>query len=136
MDFETNLIQAALDAQEMSYSPYSKFRVGAAVLAETGEIFTGCNVESAAYPVSICAERTAIAKAVSEGVRKFKAIAVTGVGEDKNPQFCYPCGMCRQMLNEFFPKDAIVIAAISTAVYEKCTLGELLPRDFGPQNLM
>lgn len=91
------LIQKSFEAKEMAYSPYSKFRVGAAILTESGEYITGCNVENASYGLCICAERTAICKAVSEGHHKFKAIAVSSDLEDK---FISPCGSCRQFLIE------------------------------------
>jgi len=133
---EKTLVQAALDAREMSYSPYSNFRVGAALLTRSGKIFTGCNIESAAYSPTICAERTALFKAVSEGERQFAAIAVAGAPKDGEPQYCYPCGVCRQMLNEFFSNDTTVLIVKTADDYKTHSFGELLPYGFGAENLM
>lgn len=126
---EKTLIQAALNAQKKAYVPYSKFKVGAAILTEEGEIYTGCNIEIASYSPTLCAERTAIFKAVSEGRRKIKAIAVVG-----DSDFTYPCGVCRQVLREF-GKDATIIVANSKEDYRKYKLEELLPHSFGPEDL-
>ncbi len=126
---EKKLIKEALKAQKIAYVPYSGFRVGAAVLTEDGEIFSGCNIEIASYSPTICAERTAIFKAISEGNRKIKAIAVVG-----DSDFTYPCGVCRQVIREF-GKDAIIIIANSEEDYKKYTLEELLPYSFGPEDL-
>jgi len=132
---DKNLAQAALDAMEMSYSPYSKFRVGAALLTVGGKIYTGCNIESAAYSPTNCAERTALFKAVSEGERKFAAIAITGGFANGEPQFCYPCGVCRQMLAEFFAPDTRIIIVKTAEDFRVHAFEELLPFAFGPQNL-
>ena len=126
---EKKLIGKALDAREKAYVPYSNFRVGAAILMENGEVYTGCNIEIASYSPTICAERTAIFKAVSEGKRNIKAIAVVG-----DSDYTYPCGVCRQVIREF-GKDAIIIVANSEEDYKKYTLNELLPHSFGPENL-
>lgn len=126
---EKRLIREALEAQKKAYVPYSKFRVGAALLTEEGEIFTGCNIEIASYSPTLCAERTAIFKAVSEGQRKIRAIAIVGDSE-----YTYPCGVCRQVIREF-GKDAIIIIANSEEDYRKYTLDELLPHSFGPEDL-
>lgn len=123
------LIRKALDAQKMAYVPYSNFHVGAALLTEDDEIFTGCNIEISSYSPTICAERTAIFKAISEGHQKVKAIAIVG---DVN--FTYPCGVCRQVIREF-GKDALVIIANSEDDYKEYKLDELLPYSFGPENL-
>ncbi|MBU5438253.1 cytidine deaminase [Tissierella sp. MSJ-40] len=123
------LIRKALDAQKMAYVPYSNFHVGAALLTEDDEIFTGCNIEISSYSPTICAERTAIFKAISEGHQKVKAIAIVG---DAN--FTYPCGVCRQVIREF-GKDALVIIANSEDDYKEYKLDELLPYSFGPENL-
>jgi cytidine deaminase len=123
------LIRKALEAQQKAYVPYSKFRVGAAVLTEDGEVFTGCNIEIASYSPTICAERTAIFKAVSEGHTKIKAIAVVG-----DSDFTYPCGVCRQVIREF-GKDAAIIVANSEDDYKEYKLGDLLPHSFGPEDL-
>lgn len=127
-----NLIQAAIDTKENAYVPYSGFRVGAALLAKDGRIFTGCNVENAAYSPTICAERTAVAKAVSEGCREFTAIAVTGDHGD----YLTPCGVCRQVLAEFCDLNEFqVILANNVTDYKELTLAELLPGSFGKENL-
>lgn len=123
------LIQAALLARENSYSPYSHFRVGAALLCTDGKIYSGCNIENRAYGPTNCAERTAFFKAVSEGEREFLAIAIVG-GEDA-PVWCYPCGVCRQVMAEFCQVDSFrVICARSVSEYKEYTLGELLPEMF------
>ncbi|MCL2225208.1 MAG: cytidine deaminase [Defluviitaleaceae bacterium] len=134
MDYE-NLAQAALDAREKSYSPYSNFQVGAALLTKNGKIYTGCNIESAAYSPTNCAERTALFKAVSEGEREFTAIAIAGAPQNGTPQYCYPCGVCRQMLNEFLPQNATVIIVKTATDYKAHTFSELLPFGFGAENL-
>lgn len=126
---EKKLIKAALKAKEGAYVPYSNFRVGAAVLTEDGKIYSGCNIEIASYSPTNCAERTAIFKAVSEGSRKIKAIAVVGDGD-----FTYPCGVCRQVLREF-GQDAQILVANSEDEYRKYTLEDLLPHSFGPEDL-
>lgn len=123
------LIKEALKAQENAYVPYSNFKVGAALLAEDGKIYTGCNIENAAYSPSVCAERTAIFKAVSEGAKEIKALAVVA-GQDKS----YPCGVCRQVIKEF-GENATIIVARSEEDYDKCTLDDLLPYGFGPKDL-
>ena len=124
------LISAALDARENAYAPYSNFFVGAAIETEDGRIYTGCNIESASFSGTICAERVALTKAVSEGVTKFSAIAIVGGGEDGIDGYCAPCGICRQLLAEFCDDDMVVILARDLDDYEVTTLGELLPRAF------
>lgn len=131
------LIRKAIEAMGKSYSPYSKFRVGAALLTKSGKIFTGCNIESVSFTPTICAERTAIFKAVSEGEMEFEAIAITGGPEDKSKAsdgYCVPCGVCRQVMIEFC-EDLKIILAKSEDDYEEHTLKELLPLGFGPENL-
>ncbi|MCF6461786.1 cytidine deaminase [Clostridium sp. Cult1] len=123
------LIRKAFEAQKMAYVPYSKYKVGAALLTEDGEIFTGCNIEIASYSPTLCAERTAIFKAVSEGHKKIKAIAVVGDSE-----FTYPCGVCRQVIREF-GKDATIIIANSEENFKEYALDDLLPHSFGPEDL-
>lgn len=124
------LVKEALAAREKSYSPYSGFAVGAALLAENGQIYRGCNIENGAYGPSICAERTAIFKAVSEGIRDFKAIAIVGGPADASPdKFCPPCGVCRQVMSEFCKNDMPVHLYDGTSV-KTYTLGELLPLAF------
>ena len=131
------LIRAALAAREKSYSPYSHYRVGAALLAEDGEIITGCNVENASYGATCCAERTAVFKAISQGKRRFTAIAIAGGIEGKEPEdYAYPCGICRQVLNEFAGNESFtVIAAKSVSDYQEYSLKELLPYSFGGDSI-
>ena len=133
---EQTLIRAALRARENAYAPYSGFRVGAALLAQDGTVYTGCNVECASFSVTNCAERTALFKAVSEGERHFTALAVVG-GKDDTPQAeITPCGVCRQALYEFCGGDLIVLMAQDEAHFTRCTLAELLPASFGPKALV
>lgn len=128
---DRELVQKAMEMQKFAYCPYSKFPVGAALLCADGSVFTGCNVESAAYGSTICAERTALLKAVSEGYREnWTAIAVAGKGEE----FCWPCGSCRQMLYEFAP-ELRVLAVRGDGKYEEAKLSDLLPRGFGAGHL-
>ena len=129
-----SLMEAAAAAREFSYSPYSGYRVGAALLGKSGKVYGGCNVENAGYTPTNCAERTAIFKAVSEGEREFAAIAVIGgSGETVDPA-CAPCGVCRQVLAEFCSPDLPVILG-SPAHWRVVTLGELLPLAFTKDNL-
>ena len=146
-DYE--LIRVALEAREMAYTPYSHHKVGAALLAKDGQVFKGCNIENAGYTPTNCAERTALFKAVSEGVKDFKAIAIVGgMDELKNLPVCAPCGVCRQVLNEFVDaKDFRVLLAEVDGVdnfkgitdkdirISEYSLDELLPLGFGPKNL-
>lgn len=131
------LIESALEVRKNAYAPTSKFYVGAALLCENNEIYTGCNVENAALTPNNCAERTAIFSAVAQGIRNFKAIAVVGGrGISESPHdYCYPCGVCRQTFAEFCSEDFIIIVAKSPEDYRIHTLGELLPYSFGPKNL-
>lgn len=125
------LVNMAFEMHRYSYVPYSHFPVGAALLCADGTVFTGCNVENAAYGSTICAERTALVKAVSEGHRDdFVAIAIAGQGED----YCWPCGPCRQMLFEFAP-DLRVLVARKDGDFVAMTLSDLLPHGFGPKSL-
>lgn len=124
------LIAKAIEMLNFSYVPYSNFHVGAALLTSEGEIYTGCNIENAAYGPSNCAERTAIFKAVSEGKKEFEAIAVVGGKNGKIEGFCPPCGVCRQVLAEFCKKDFEIILAKSTEEYKIMTLEQLLPESF------
>lgn len=135
MENET-LIKKALQAREKSYAPYSHFHVGAAVLTKNEKVYTGCNIENAAFSPTNCAERTAIFKAVSEGEKEFVKIAIVGGGEGKTLEFCPPCGVCRQVLREFaVPEDFVVVLAKSPKQYKEYTLAELFPEGFGPENL-
>lgn len=131
------LISAAIKARKLSYSPYSHYQVGAALLSEDGQVVTGCNIENAAYTPTNCAERTAFFKAISEGCRDFRAIAIVGSPEgDVLTQYAYPCGVCRQVMMEFCdPSDFQIIVAKSEDDYLVKTLQELLPEGFGPDNL-
>ena len=125
------LVELAFTMLERSYVPYSHFPVGAALLCADGTVFTGCNVENAAYGSTICAERTALVKAVSEGHRDdFARLAVVGRGDD----YCWPCGACRQMLFEFAP-DLTVLVARGDHEFVTLPLRELLPHGFGPSSL-
>ncbi|MDO5416367.1 MAG: cytidine deaminase [Lachnospiraceae bacterium] len=134
---DRELIRAAFEARKMSYSPYSGFQVGAALLAENGKIYTGCNIENAAYTPTNCAERTAFFKAVSEGVRGFQKIAVVGGRKDaKRLAYCAPCGVCRQVMREFCEEKTFrILLAVSEEEYREYRLEELLPESFGPDNL-
>lgn len=131
-----SLIKTAAAQRAHSYAPYSGYRVGAALLASDGTVYTGCNVENAAYGPSICAERTAVAKAVSEGARSFRAICIAG-GRDEFPDsYSFPCGVCRQTLREFCdPESFLIIVAKNLSDYKTFTLAQLLPESFGPENL-
>lgn len=130
------LIETAIKYRKKSYSPYSKYKVGAAVLMDSGNIYGGNNIENASYPAGICAERTAIFKAVSEGEKTIKAIAICGGSKEEIDDMAYPCGICRQVIREFSdPKECIVIIAKSADDYEEYTLEQLLPNSFGPDNL-
>ncbi|QAA75992.1 MAG: Cytidine deaminase [Candidatus Bipolaricaulis sibiricus] len=127
---ESRLVAAAVEARRRAYAPYSGFPVGAALLSKGGRLFTGCNVENASYGLTVCAERVALFKAVSEGVREFEAIAVAcGDGP------CSPCGACRQALYEFAPDLKVILADAEGRSWEVTSLPELLPRAFGPSDL-
>lgn len=130
------LIGIAVEMTKMSYTPYSNFKVGAALLAKNGQIFRGCNIENAGYTPANCAERTAFFKAVSEGVKEFDAIAVVGGKDGVLTELTAPCGVCRQVMMEFCdPKTFLVIMATDQENYRIMTLEELLPMGFGPNNL-
>lgn len=124
-----DLIGHALEARTYSYSPYSGYAVGAAVLTADGRIFTGCNVENASFPAGNCAERTAVFKAVSEGFRELCAVAIVG-GKGPVTDYTYPCGICRQTMEEFAEDDFKVIVATDQEHYKIHTLEELLPAGF------
>lgn len=130
------LIKSAMAAMLYSYSPYSDFKVGAALLTKDGEIITGCNIENVSYSGTICAERTAIFKAVSEGKMEFQAIAIVGGKGGKIKDYCPPCGICRQIMMEFCnPKEFQIILAKSETDYRSFYLEELQPLGFGVENL-
>lgn len=128
----SELIKIALEARKKSYSPYSGFSVGAALLCKDGSVFTGCNIENSAFSPTNCAERTAFFKAVSEGEREFvKIVVVGGNSVDEAPQnYCPPCGVCRQVMKEFCSTDFEIIMAKSVDDYKIMTLSELLPASF------
>ena len=131
-----NLIKEALLARKTAYAPYSGYTVGAALLTAEGEIYIGGNIENASYGATNCAERTAIFKAVSEGKRKFAAIAIAGgMGGEEPVDYAYPCGICRQVMQEFCDSDFKIIVAKSIAEYKEYTLAELLPCGFGGESI-
>ncbi len=151
---KAELIRAALDVRANAYAPYSGFKVGAAVLASSGRIYKGVNVENASYPCGICAERNAISQAISEGEQSIKAVALAGapaesvnnaVSEESpvteessvsSSEYCPPCGICRQFMREFAdPAELQIISAKTADDYRQWTLEELLPQSFGPDNL-
>lgn len=127
-------MEEAQRAREMSYSPYSGFCVGAALLTKGGKVYTGCNIESASFSPTNCAERTAVFKAVSEGEREFTAIAVVGGKRGAPAGFCPPCGVCRQVLAEFCPKDLKILLGTAEN-FRAYTLEQLLPLSFTNDNL-
>lgn len=133
------LIAQALEARKAAYAPYSGYLVGAALLTKSGKIYLGCNIESASYSPTNCAERTAFFKAVSEGEREFEAIAVVGAHRDTKPEefgYFYPCGVCRQVMMEFCkPTEFRVITAKNTDEYKAMTLEQILPYGFGPADM-
>ena len=131
------LIDTAIEQLKFSYTPYSNFKVGAALLTKSGKIYTGCNIENASYTPTNCAERTAFFKAVSEGVRDFQAICRVGGKNGKLTEYTAPCGVCRQVMMEFCnPKTFQIILAVDKERYEIYTLEELMPFGFGPLNLV
>ncbi|HEY9058928.1 MAG TPA: cytidine deaminase [Pseudobacteroides sp.] len=125
-EIEKKLIELSRKAMENSYSPYSKFRVGAAILTQNGKVYTGVNVENASFGATICAERTAVIKAVSEGDIRFKAIALSSDADS----FIYPCGVCRQVFSEFDKGEMKVICSNSKGQYRSFRLSEMLPNVF------
>ncbi len=131
---DKTLMEEAQKARERSYSPYSRFRVGAALLTKSGKVYTGSNIENASYPAGVCAERVAIFKAVSEGERAFEALALVGGKEGETADFCAPCGICRQVISEFCPKNFKILLG-NPEKFEAHTLRELLPLAFGPNDL-
>jgi cytidine deaminase len=128
-DWRERLIQAATQARQAAYAPYSNYAVGAALLTASGGIYTGVNVENAAYPTSMCAERVAIFKAVSEGEVDFRALAVVTANGGA------PCGACRQVLSEFGLDTLVIIADVKGNITREATVGELLPGAFRPEDL-
>ena len=126
---DRQLVQAALAGAKNAYIPYSNYRVGAALLSANGEVISGCNVENAGYSPTICAERTAFVKAISDGHQQFAAIAVVSRGAGS------PCGVCRQFMFEFAPDMRVILADLDGNIHLVTTLAELLPHGFGPANL-
>lgn len=134
---DADLIPIAIQAMANAYTPYSGFQVGAALLAEDGTVYQGCNIENAAYSPTNCAERTAFFKAVSEGQRTFKAICIVGGKAGVLTDYTAPCGVCRQVMREFCcPEQFRIILAKSETDYRTCLLKDLLPAGFGPENLI
>lgn len=130
------MIDLAIEQLAYSYTPYSHFKVGAALLTKDGKLYTGCNIENAAYTPTNCAERTAFFKAVSEGEREFQAICIVGGKDGVLTEYAAPCGVCRQVMMEFCnPETFQIILATGREQYEIFTLKELLPLGFGPANL-
>ncbi len=130
------LVKEALAAREFAYTPYSKFNVGAALFCKNGRVFRGCNIESASYTPTNCAERTAFFKAVSEGEREFSAIAIVGGPAGAPPaDFCYPCGVCRQVMAEFCGRDFKVYIAKSESEIREYFLDEIIPFAFTQEDL-
>ena len=132
---DRELADAAIDAMKGSYAPYSHFLVGAALLTSSGKIYTGVNIENAAYGPSNCAERTAVFKAVSEGEKDFVAIAIAGGPVGGDVQYCPPCGVCRQVLAEFCKPNFLILLTDGSEDVKRYTLAKLLPESFGPDNL-
>ncbi len=122
---DEKLIELAEKSKQNSYSPYSHFRVGCALLTKDGEVFTGANIENSSYPATVCAERVAIFKAISSGKYDFEKLAIDGDCDD----FCYPCGVCRQVMSEFCSDDFKIILRNKDGI-KVFTLGELLPYSF------
>lgn len=131
---DKELIELAIKARELAYAPYSNHKVGAALVGKSGKIYTGCNVENAAYSPTNCAERTAVFKAVSEGEREFTAIAIVGGIGDKLSELCAPCGVCRQVLSEFCSGDLRIVMGTPENITVS-TLSDILPYSFGKSNL-
>lgn len=123
------LINAALHAQQQAYAPYSHYQVGAALLATSGEMIEGCNVENASFGATICAEQAAVVSAVSRGIRDFEAVAVV------TPNAGSPCGICRQVMNEFAPDLLVIICDQQGKIHDELPLHALLARGFGPRSL-
>lgn len=132
---DRDLVKIAIEAMQKSYSPYSNFKVGAALLTKQGKVYTGCNIENAAYGPTNCAERTAFFKAISEGEKEFSKIAIVG-GKDGNiTNLFMPCGVCRQVMAEFCDEYFQVIVGINEENFKVFSLPELLPFGFSPKNL-
>ncbi len=135
-NYYNEIIKMAIDVRNYSYSPYSGFKVGACLRDKEGNLFTGCNIENAAFSPTNCAERTAFFKAVSEGSREFECIAIAGGASEKIRDFCTPCGVCRQVMMEFCdPVTFKIILVKSENEYREMLLKDLLPEGFGALNI-
>ncbi len=138
-EVKVKLVAEAFEARKKSYSPYSRFKVGAALLTSDGRIYRGANIENASYGATICAERTAAVKAVFAGSRQFVALAVVGSEQEEGGDidYAYPCGICRQFLREFLPPsgDMVILVARGLEDYKETSLNALLPHSFGPSDL-
>lgn len=133
---DRDLIERAMGVLGGAYAPYSHFHVAAALLCRDGSVYTGVNVENASYPAAVCAERSAILRAVNDGRRDFEAIVICGGRNGVVTDYCPPCGICRQVMREFCdPNEFKIILAKSPEEYQEYTLEELLPLGFGPENL-
>ena len=131
---DKELMIAANEARKFAYTPYSHFKVGAALLTKSGKLYTGCNIENSSYTPTVCAERTAVFKAVSEGESDFAVIAVVG-GKEENPlEFCSPCGVCRQVLAEFCGEDFRILLG-NPEKFQSYTVDEILPFSFTKKDL-
>lgn len=137
MDKYQVLIEMALEARKMAYAPYSKFKVGAALLGSNGVVYKGSNIENAAYSATNCAERTAFFNAIMDGQKEFEAIAIVGGDEETSTlDYCPPCGICRQVMREFCdPKTFEIILGKTEGEYKVFTLEQLFPESFGPENI-
>ena len=131
---DNELALNAVEVMNNAYAPYSDFKVGAALLTNDGRVFSGCNIENAAYPAGICAERTAIGNAISAGAREFVKIAIVGGKNGEIKDFCSPCGICRQVLSEFCGENFEILLYDGKTV-KSCRLKELLPHNFGSDDL-
>jgi len=125
------IVKKCLEMRHKAYTPYSNFNVGAALLCKNGKVYTGCNIEVSTYTPTSCAERTAIFKAVSEGEREFEAIAISGgLGDGEPTDYCPPCGVCREVMNEFCDADFKILLCKSQDEVKQFTLAEMLPNNF------
>ena len=129
------LAKLAVEARKTAYAPYSGFFVGAALLAKNGTVYTGCNIENAAFTPTNCGERTAFFKAVSQGERAFSAIAIAGWKDGETPGFAYPCGVCRQVMMEFCDPDDFTVIVTDGETLQAMSLAEVFPYGFGPGDL-
>ena len=135
-DMKRLLIEKAIEKLPNSYAPYSKYNVAAAALFDSGKIYTGVNVESASFGMTICAERNAIFNAIAEGERKLLAVAIVGGTNGERREYCVPCGACRQVMRDFGDKDTLIVLSARTPYdYLENTLDELLPFSFGPESI-